>query len=177
MEVTYDEFMELAGGAIYDRRLRSERPGWRQTIEDLVRWAGSKSNYLSKKLLDLPVGAAAFTAPVTVYCGLWTSTLDDTSTSATAGEAAYTSYARVAITNNSTNFPNSTGTTTATKSNGTAITFPASTGGSATVTFLGLFDVSSGAGNMLYWCSVTSTAIASGDTPQVAVSGLSFTED
>ena len=139
--------------------------------------AGSKSNYLSKKLLDLPLGASAFSAPATVYVGLWTSNLDDTSTSATAGEAAYTSYARVALTNNSTNFPNASGSTTATKSNGTVITFPASTGSTATITYLGLFDVASGAGNMLYWCSVTSTTINSGDTPQVAIGGLTIVED
>lgn len=139
--------------------------------------AGSKSNYLSKKLLDEVLGATDFTAPVTVWAALWTATIDDTSTGSTAGEAAYTSYTRVSITNNTTNFPASTGSTTATKNNANAITFPASTGGSATVTFFVLIDSASGAGNILYWCSVTSTAIATGDVPQVAASGLTITED
>lgn len=46
---------------------------------------GVASNYLSKKLLDHVFGATAFTAPATVYAALWTATLDDTSTGATAG--------------------------------------------------------------------------------------------
>jgi hypothetical protein len=171
MEVTYDEFLTLAnGGTIF----RTE--GWRKKLKDFVVWAGSKTNYLSKKLLDLPLGATAYSAPATVYAALWTATLDDTSTGSTTGEAAYTSYARVAITNNTTNFPAATGTTTATKSNANAITFPASTGGTSTVTFFAICDASS-AGNMLYWCSVTSATVNSGDTPQVAASGFTVTED
>lgn len=139
--------------------------------------AGSKSNYLSKKQLDEALGATTFTAPVTVWAALWTATIDDTSTGATAGEAAYTSYTRFSITNNTTNFPASSGTTTATKQNATAFTFPASTGGAATVTFFVLIDSASGAGNILYWCSVTSTPIATGDVPTVAINGLTVVED
>lgn len=139
--------------------------------------AGSKSNYLSKAFINEVLGATAFTAPVTVYAALWTSALDDTSTAATAGEAAYTSYARVALTNNATNFPAATGTTTATKQNGTAIAFPASTGGSATVTYFAIVDSASGAGNILFWCTVTSTTVNSGDTPQVNANAFSVVED
>jgi len=139
--------------------------------------AGSKSNYLSKKLLDLPLSATAFTAASPIYAALWTSALDDTSTGATAGEAAYTSYARVAITNNATNWPAATGSTTATKSNANAITFPASTGGTSTVTYMCLVDSASGAGNIYYWCTVTSVTVNSGDTPQIAASAFSVVED
>lgn len=169
MQVTVEEMFDLIG--------RFEKGEWNPLEGFISLMAGSKSNYLSKKVLDLPLGASAFSAPANVFAGLWTASLADGSTSATAGEAAYTSYARVSITNNSTNFPNATGATTATKNNGTAITFPASTGSTATVISFGLFDVASGAGNLLYWCDVTSTVISSGDTPQVAINGLTVVED
>lgn len=138
--------------------------------------AGSKSNYLSKKLLDEPLGATDYAAPATVYIGLATAAIDDTTTGSTVTEAAYTSYARVAVTNNSTNWPAATGTTTATKSSGAAFTFPASTGGSATVTYAFIAD-SATLGNILYWFTVTSTAIASGDTPKFNSGGITVTED
>lgn len=169
MEVTYEEML----GLIY----HLNKPRWRQRLEDFINRAGSKSNYLSKKLLDLPLSATAFSAATPIYAALWTATLDDTSTGATAGEAAYTSYARVSITNNATNFPNATGTTTATKSNANAFTWPASTGSTATITFMCLVDSSSGAGNIYYWCSVTSTPVNLGDTPQTNASAFTVVED
>lgn len=137
--------------------------------------AGSKTIYLSKKLLDLPVGGQAYSAPL-IYVGLWTSTVDDTATGSTAGEASYTGYTRVQVTNNLTNFPAATGTTTASKSNANAITFPTSTGGSSSVTYVGVCDASSG-GNMLYWTDCTATTINSGDTPQIVSTALAFVED
>lgn len=176
MEVTVNEFWTLANGGVVLRPRWAE--GWRQKLSDLVVFAGSKSNYLAKKLLDLPIGAVAFTAATPLYFALWTSALDDTSTGATSGEAAYTGYARTTTgTNNTTNWPSATGTTTATKSNANAVTFPASTGGSSTVTYMCLVDSSSGAGNIYYWCSVTSATVNTGDTPQVAASGFSVVED
>lgn len=141
--------------------------------------AGSKSNYLSKKVIDEYLGATAFSAAGTLYWGLWTSALADGSHGGTAGEANYSSYARVSQTNNSTNFPNATGSTTATKNNGTLVTFPTSTGGSSTITYVGIFDGNAGtsADNLYVWTDVTSTAIANGDTPKINASGFTFTED
>lgn len=141
--------------------------------------SGSASNYLAKKILEEVFGGVAFSAPANEYVGLWTATLDDTSTGSTASEAAYTSYARtqVGTGNNQTDAWNAaTGTTTGTVTNKNAITFPTSTGGSATVTFGGVIDAST-TGNMLVWFSVTSTAIASGDTPKINASALSHVLD
>lgn len=148
----------------------------RKVFERILLMAGSKTNYLSKKVLDEYLGATAFSAPGNIHWRLWTSTLDDTSTGSTTNEANYSSYASVNQTNNSTNFPNATGTTTATKQNGTAVTWPTSTGGSSTITYVGMCDAGS-AGNMLIWFDVTSTAIANGDTPKINASGATFTED
>jgi hypothetical protein len=161
--------LEPAMRRIYEGLLRRPR--------DLILMAGSKSNYLAKKVIDEYFGATDYTAATNTHGALWTTTLDDTSTGSTGTEAAYTSYARVQKTNNSTTWPNSTGTTTATKSNGVAFGFPTSTGSTATCTY-GAFCDASSAGNMLLWYSLTSSfTVNSGDTPNLASSGFSVTED
>jgi hypothetical protein len=153
-----------------------------QEIKDLVmKMAGSLSNYGSKQLQDSMWGKTAFTAATTIYFGLWSSALSDTSTSATAGESAYGSYARLGLTNNTTIFAAGTGTTTYTK------TFPSdaaksfvtstATGTNNTIISLGMFDVISGAGNLYAWCDVTSTTINNGDTPQLAQNAITVVQD
>lgn len=67
--------------------------------------AGSFSDFLELEVLDHVFGNAAYTAPATISFGLWTATLTDASTGATAGEPAGSGYDRVDMTNNSTNFP------------------------------------------------------------------------
>lgn len=141
---------------------------------------GSKSDYLEKKLLDLVFSNTAFSVP-TLAIGLWTVTLDDTSTGATAGEPSGNAYARVAPTQNTTNWPAATGSGAggSSKSNGAAITFPTATGSWGTVTYFGACDSSTtAAGNMLYYGSLTtSKTISNGDTASFAVGQLTFTED
>lgn len=139
--------------------------------------SGSKSIFWSKAELDEVLGATNY-APVTpLFIALWTATLDDTSTGATAGEASYGSYARVSHVNNTTNWPNSTGTTIASKSSGIAFTFPTSTSGTNTITFGCIVDSASGAGNILYWFSTASTVINNGDTPKFNSGAITVTED
>ena len=58
--------------------------------------AASFGNAVENKILDHITNQASYTMP-TPYLALWTSTLDDTSTAATAGELTYTTYARQAI--------------------------------------------------------------------------------
>lgn len=146
-----------------------------------VLMAGSWGNYSVTQAFNLFYGKTAWAGDTTYWVGLWTAALDDTSHGGTANEAAYTSYGRLSLTNNTTIFAAGSGTTTrvntfpsdATKS------FVASSGGSATVTYLMLLNgnaLSSADKNML-WCSVTSTAIASGDTPQLAQNAVSTTGD
>lgn len=139
--------------------------------------AGSFSDYLELELLDHVLGGADYTRPATVYVALFTDS--NTATQRDAGtvtEVAGNNYARVSVTNNSTNFPAASGTT-ATKSNGTAITFPQASGSWGTVTAFGIYDASS-SGNLLMWGDLTtSKAIGSGDTPSFAASGITITLD
>lgn len=143
--------------------------------------AGSDANDLSKKLGDVVFGATAYTAVTPIFGGLWTAALDDTFTGATASEAAYTSYARLSLTNNTTIFAAGTGTTTYVKTfpSDAAHNWATSTGGAATVTYLGFLTGNAGttADKGMIWASVTSTAIASGDTPQLAQNAVSQTRD
>ncbi len=138
---------------------------------------GIMSDYLEKKIQDHILGATTFTPPATVYVGLWTATLDDTSTGATAGEVSGGSYARVAVTNNTTNWPAASGTT-ALKQNGVAINFPTPTAGWGTVTDWAILDSASGAGNILFYGKLTNAkTINIGDTVSFAVNALQITAD
>ena len=147
--------------------------------------AGSKSNYLSKKLLDAVLGQSSaipgFAAAMpTVYVGLWTTagSLNDTSTGATTNEVTGGSYSRSTVTNDSTNWPASSGTTVATKSNGAAINFATATASWGTVNQFAILDGTTTSANILYWSDLTTPkSIANGDTASFAVGALSITED
>jgi hypothetical protein len=149
--------------------------------EKLLLMSGSDANYLSKVLGELAFGKTAYAGETTIYIGLWTAALDDTFLGNTANEAGYTSYARLSLTNNTTIFAAGTGTTTrvqtwpsdATKS------WPASTGSTSTVTYMGALNGNAGtsADKGMIWCSVTSVIINSGDTPQLAQNAVSQTRD
>jgi hypothetical protein len=149
--------------------------------EKLLLMSGSDCNFLSKSLGDLAFGKTAYAGATTVYGALYTAAIDDTLLGNTANEAAYTSYARLSLTNNTTIFAAGSGTTTYTKTfpSDAVKSWPTSTGGSSTVTFLGFLDGNLGtsADKGLIWASVTSTAIASGDTPQLAQNAVSQVRD
>lgn len=135
---------------------------------------GSAADYLEKKLLDGALGGADFVRPATVYVGLSTTTITDAGGSIT--EPSGNGYARVAVTNNSTNFPAASGAGAA-KSNGTAITFPTATGSWGTVTDWFISDASSGGNIMFDGALASSRAVANGDTPSFAAGDLAFTCD
>jgi len=151
--------------------------------DGVLNMAGSLAFYSSKKIQDLLFGATAYTAPVTIFANLWASALDDTFNGATAGKCAYTSYAALSLTNNATIFAAGTGTQTYTK------TFPSDaakswatstgTGTNNTVTYLGFLDANAGsaADNGIAWCTITSTTINSGDTPQLAINAVTVVQD
>jgi hypothetical protein len=149
--------------------------------EKMLLMSGSLANFSSKSLQDSIFGKTAFTAATTIYFALYTAAIDDTLLGNTANEAAYTSYVRLGLTNNTTIFAAGTGTTTYTKTfpSDAAKSFATSTGGSATVTFLGILDGNLGtsADKGYAWCSVTSTAIATGDTPQLAQNAITVVQD
>jgi hypothetical protein len=178
-EVIWDE-LTRAERRLVDRLLKL--PSLREKI-GAVLMAGSDGNYLSAKLAGLVDGKTAYAGETTWFIGLWASALDDTMTGATSGEAAYTSYGRMSLTNNTTIFPAGTGTTTnvntwpgdATKS------FAASTGTGTnnTITYMAKLNGNAGtsADKCGCWCTVTSVTINSGDTPQLAQNAVSQTRD
>ncbi len=142
--------------------------------------SGSKSNYLSKKLIEEAIGGLAYTSAANVYLALATTLPDDTTTGTTIVETDYASYARTQIGtgNNQTDAWNAaTGTTTSVVTNKNAITCPTATGASTNpIVGIAVLDAAS-AGNVLIWASVTSTAIANGDTPKINATALSAVED
>jgi hypothetical protein len=115
--------------------------------------AGSFSDYLELELLDHVFGGGDYTRPATVYIALLTDSNTqaqrDAGTVTEVDTGDWTNYARLAVTNNSTNFPAASGTT-ATKSNGAAITFSAATipSGTVVVTAIAIYDAST-AGNLM----------------------------
>lgn len=137
---------------------------------------GSKSNYLEAKVQDLVLGGVAFSAPGTVYVGLFSVTPSD---AGGGTEATGTGYARVSKTNNLTNWPAASGEPT-TKSNGTAVDFGTAGGtwssGSNMVAF-GVYDAAEG-GNLLVWGALTvPKPVYSGDPVSFAIGALTWTED
>ena len=91
----------------------------------------------------------------------------------TTNEAAYTSYARVAVARTTGGFTVSTNTVALVAN----VSFPAGTGGSGTATHWGLGTSSSGAGKLLYKGAISPTIVCgNGVTPQLTA-GTVVTED
>lgn len=85
----------------------------------------------------------------------------------TTNEAAYTSYARVAVARNSGGWT----VTTNSVAPAATISFPAATGGTETETYFGIGTSSSGTGHLLYFGAISPTiAVANGVTPQLTTS-------
>lgn len=127
------------------------------------------SNYLENKLIDHVLRGTAYTAPATVYFALLTAAPSDTGggTEVTGG-----SYARVAVTANTTNFAGTQSAastavssgTGGTTSNNTVITFPTPSANWGVATHVGVYDAST-SGNLLVYAALTqSKTINNGDT-------------
>lgn len=136
---------------------------------------GSKSTYLENALLNGVLGGPAFPLPTTVYIALSTAAYSDTATGAAMTEVSGNGYARVAVTNNATNWP---AAASGQKQNGATFTFPAATGtGWGTVTAFYICDAASG-GNVLYGGDLTTPrSITGGDTASFAPASLNISED
>lgn len=142
----------------------------------------SKGNTFENDLLKLIFNATAIaniaddaaSAPLTnLYVSLHTADPGEAG-SQTTNEAAYTSYARVAVARTSGGWT----VTNNSVVNAAAVTFPAATGGSETETYFGVGTASSGAGKLLYSGALTaSLAVSNGITPQFGAGDLECTED
>lgn len=140
------------------------------------------SNYLENKIIDDLFRGQAFSAPATLYVGLFTVAPSDTGggTEVTGG-----SYARASIAASLANFAGTqgAGTTVAssgtggTTSNNTAITFATPSATWGTVVAFGIFDAASG-GNLLFYGTLTiNKTINQNDTVTFPAASLSIQID
>jgi hypothetical protein len=139
--------------------------------------AGNKCAAFERSILDI-LGGVTYTPPGTIYLALSTAafTTAATGSSMTEVSSSGTAYARVAVTNNLTNWPSATGSNPATKSNGTVFTFPTATASWGTILSAYLVDASS-AGATLWGADLTtSKAVLTGDTATYAAGALTITE-
>lgn len=131
----------------------------------------SKSDYLEAQLLDHVLGDGTFTKPGTVHVALYTAAPTD---AGGGTEVSGGGYARAAVTNDVTNWPDASG---GVKSNGQAITFPQATASWGTIVAWAIFDAATG-GNMLIHGTVNpNKAVAQDDTAEFAAGALTWTED
>lgn len=129
------------------------------------------SDYLEGKILDHIFGITPFTAPGTVYIGLFTAAPND---AGGGTECSGNGYARVAVPNNASSWTRVGNSV----SNASPITTPSPTGAAwGTVTHWAKFDAASG-GNMLEHGALTeSRATAAGFPLNFAAGELVATLD
>lgn len=128
-----------------------------------------KSNYLEAALVNHVLGNQPFSAPSTVYVALHTA---DPADDGSGAEVSGNAYARVAVTNNNTNWPDGNP-----KSNGVAIEFPTPTGSWGAVTHWAAWDAATN-GNLLYHGTLTvPKTLTTDDDVTFAIGSLVVTED
>ena len=130
---------------------------------------GSKADFLENKVLDHVLRNTTYTQPATVYSALFTVIPSD-STAGTEVTNASSGYTRVATT-----FCTAGATVAGQSVNIGAVTF-ATAAAAYTVVGWGLMDAIT-AGNLLYWATVTTLAIAINDQATFAIGGITVTED
>ena len=155
--------------------LRERNPGlsdldclvWLATHPPMRGGSGTLSGYSQTHLIDHLNGKTSFTMPATVALALCTVVPDSSKTGATITEAAYTGYGRQAVAGSGFNAASAGGAGVASSAtNNGSITFGACTAGSSVIIGWALCDsATSGAGNMLWWGSTTSTTISTTQTP------------
>ena len=122
------------------------------------------SNYLENALINGTLRATTYTAPTTVYVGLYTTDPTDANTGT---EVSGGSYARTSVTFGAP----SNGVSL----NSAAVEFPQASSSWGTVGWIGILDAST-SGNLLYHTPLdVSKAIYSGDIFKIAIGSLSVT--
>jgi hypothetical protein len=111
----------------------------------------SFSNYLENKVLGHVFGATPYTAPATLYVGLFTSSPGETGSGT---EVSGGSYARQTI---------AFTVTGSQASNTAAVEFPTATASWGTITFAAIYDALSGGNLLAYGALTTSKTIDNGD--------------
>ena len=125
----------------------------------------SFTNFLETEILDHVFGGNAYSAPATLYVGLFTAAPDDTGggTEVSGGGYARQSAAFTVSGN--------------TASNSAGSEYATATASYGTVTHVGIFDASTG-GNLMAYASLTaSKAIDTGDVFRIPTGDLDVTLD
>ena len=136
------------------------------------------TNYLDQQIQRLLFSNTAYSIPATWYVGLSTTTPSQ-GASPNFTEPSGNAYARVAVTNNGTNWtalgsPPATGFT---MQNGTVITFASATGSWGTVTHFGIFDALT-AGNLVGFGQLAAPqSVAAGVAPSFAIGALTVSNN
>lgn len=121
-------------------------------------------------------GLVASTSAGVFYISLHTADPGETGNQ-TSNEADYTSYARVSVARSTSGWSVTTADP-ASVANDAAVTFPAATGGSNTITHFGVGTDASGTGTLLFSGALDSSlAVSSGITPEFAIGALAVTLD
>lgn len=108
------------------------------------------TSYGQKKLLDHVLAIASYTAPVSMYLSLHTTSPTDTGSLVGEASASGTGYVRQTITGSMF----ATDSTTGESTNSAVITFPTITAEYGTITYIGLNDAVT-AGNMVFWGEIS----------------------
>lgn len=124
------------------------------------------STYLENAILNHVLGAVAFTPPSSMQLALFTSACTD---DALGTEVSGGGYSRVSITNNTTNWANSSA---GVKKNATVITFPALSASWGSVTHWALMD---GTNILCHGAFTTARTFAVGEVPRISALALQLT--
>jgi hypothetical protein len=125
----------------------------------------SFTNHLETEILDHVFGGNAYTAPGTLYLGLYTSAPSDTGGGT---ELSGSGYARQAM---------AMSVSGNTASNSAVEEFATATGSWGTVTHVGVFDASTSGNLLAYGALSASKAIATGDVFRIPAGDLDITLD
>lgn len=130
----------------------------------------SLSTYLKNKILDHLFGGTAYTPPATIYKALHTA---DPTATGLVGELSGNAYARVAVTNDVSHWPNASG---GSKSNAIAISFPTPTpSGWGIVTHYSYWDAPTGGNCLHYGALAAAKTINAGDPVSFPISSATVT--
>jgi hypothetical protein len=139
--------------------------------------ASGQTTYEEKRILDYKFGSGT---PATLYIGLLTDsnskTQRDAGTVTEVPTGTWTNYARVAVTNNTTNWPAATSGSPSNKANGTAVSFgTATTTANVTCNAFGVWDALTG-GNLKEWSDFgTPQIVQNGNPVSFPIGSLVFT--
>jgi hypothetical protein len=125
----------------------------------------SFSNYLETEVLDHVFGGNAYTAPSTLYLGLYTAAPSDTGGGTEVSGASYARQsAAMTVSGNEA-------TTSA------SVEFPAAGGSWGTITHVGVFDASTSGNLLAYGALTASKTIDTGDIFRIPAGSLDITLD